>query len=243
MFKTKRSIQARNQWFGLGRIVSAEIEAFSDSPATVFPIKEITLGLLRGFPELTQAFKIHDEDKDKKTIQNLRGRPFSTITPLKQQDAQASIEELLLLTGLKTTINSGPENNHIEEKFLFSLLTKFESFGKNVINYELSSREILPKSYRPCDLQKIEEALTDEMMKLNQLRLGFEKFRPRFLSTYTGMTPTIYGYFYLELTPSSLRISAQQQYATTNQALPFETEGYLQTVIKALSTLGISLSL
>lgn len=127
-----------------------------------------------------------------------------------------------------------------EEPFSYRITSCFDYFEGPHIVYRLAphSRLAIIQQKPLADVIGLICRKTKEItVQLNEFRIGFEFFKPRFFGSSLGLAPVIQDRFYLEATSLKVRLYAYEE--SSKHVLPLEEYGLLAMLDTALEKSGL----
>ncbi len=214
------------------------------------PVGRVFGSLLSFAPELTPPFataSLMDENGKKLlVVEDLRGRPPETFAGPDRvpRTLEKPEEELFRAEGAffhpPETLDAYPVGHETLRKspFQYRLGTRFHHFtnGGHIVHEVVSSSspslEPLAPQLKPEWFSRLLPA------DLQQVRLGFESYKPSMWSALPGTTPSVENRWYLEIESSGVFLLAEED-GLRNARLPFEKCSFISSLSRALEQLNL----
>lgn len=244
----ERKIESRKLWFGGGWCSSFELSwkacGGQKTQSESLNVSIFAQSLLRALT-VFRSFNVPSPKEEGIIVCNLRGRPLESFSLQTHPDIPPGYEELYFLSGnvlLKQDLSIGEKDpssqkqNHTAlisepQPFSWQVVTKFDSFTRKSILHRASSliygtEDVvnLIKDRAAISPQNWSFLFEQEDIEITTMRLGFENFKSRFLGPWFGMTPDIYRRLFVQATPLSLDILAEEERLSQRNELPFARE-------------------
>ncbi|MFN8390075.1 MAG: hypothetical protein U0136_07270 [Bdellovibrionota bacterium] len=220
--------------------VSAELRPSQAGGA--IPISAFIERLFTTSPNFIPAecFHVAEPGAGPVLLEDMRGRPYDEF-PESEQSAlenlrRAQEEEIFFgggaLIDTEDEVSEGATPH--EQPFFLRITSKFETFkGDKHIVYRIQHSE------SPA-LEEIRPNLSARLLarllplRLDKIRLGLESYRSSTLGSIFGMVPAVQDRLFLEITSSSIRVTASCDYRGKQPSLPFEDQQLMAHLDTAL---------
>lgn len=235
------------------RHVSLHARLSTTSLTSEIPVSAFVSLLFQNSPEFAPTLGhtqvVRENGKTIFLLSNRRGRPKESFTEpvAKNSNLGKSLEheEMFHSDGsvfvLPATLEEFPaELSELEEvPFSFGVYSKFDSFDKegNIIHsLHPEGNGIDSSLFRDLNVERVTELAP---LRVDQVRMGFETYRPRRLGGAFGSVPEVEKRLFLEVSADRLYLFMEEQNLAKNAELPFEASGSLGGFSDALEELDL----
>jgi hypothetical protein len=249
------AVQASQQksFFSRTRGSSFHIRLVTSEETSEIPVSRFTETLLDRAPEILPSVaeaEIREENGNTVfLVHNIRGRPGESFPfsnppqpprfgePRREEFFHSNGSLFVLPEQLRTFPNTVQELDKIP--FTYRLHSRFDSFdAQNGIVHRLEheAHQIDAGLFSDLNLKRMTRIAP---LELDQVRLGFESYRPQFLGAILGRIPQVEKRLFLEVRSDRIYLFIEELQLPDAQTLPFETAGSLGTIASLLEELGL----
>ncbi len=235
------------------RHVSLHVRLSASSFTPEIPVAPFVSLLLKNSPEFAPTLGhtevVRENGKTVFLLSNRRGRPReSFLQQSSSRSARRGLEnqEEMFHSGgsvyvLPSTLETFPDEiSELEEKpFTFGIYSKFDSFDSqgNIIHSLHPEGEGLETSlFDDFNVRRVTQLAP---LRVDQVRMGFETYRPRLLGGAFGSVPEVEKRLFLEVSTNRIYLFLEEQNLAKGVELPFETSGSLAGLSDALGELDL----
>ena len=244
MLSLSLNVNRESAFLGMKKTLAILAEFKPGAGGAEIPISNFLEELFSASPDFIPSICFDNPDGEQTTlIEDLRGRPADAFADTERSASdplrRLQEEEIFFSDGVILPTEDSKDSDGAEIPFYLRVSSKFETFKDNKhIVYRIMHNA------SPA-LDEIKSLLSAKMLarllplRLDKIRLGLENYRTKKFSSMFGSAPSVSDTLYLEITRTSIKLTAASEFSGKNVTLPFAEQRLLPHFGAALKKCGL----